>query len=477
MKIMVGGFYHETNTFNPFKTTVKDFVFVEGEEMLNRVAATEVFKKAGAEVIPSIYAFGLPSGIVEERTYKYYADKILDVLKRETVDGIWLHLHGAMFVQHIGSGELQLLKDIRKIVGDEIPISITLDLHANNAINLGNYVNIMRSYRSVPHVDQQETEEITAHLLLECIKERITIRPSLIRVPMIIGGEMALGAIEPMKSIFNKLEETEKTEGILTASFMLGCAWSDTENTAASVVVVPKSDKYYALSQDKAKMLAKYTFSKRKEFNFEAIALDPPEAISMALSSEQRPVFISDSGDNSTGGGVGINTVLLELWLRQKDLKGKKICLATINDARAYTECQKYDIGDRVNIDVGIGHDENSKSITLSGILKAKGDLLGYLGCTSDKVGGVATISIGNIEVSIANKGDSFITLEHFKAAGLDINEYDIICVKQGYLFSELRSISKLAILALTPGATYQLLDKLNYKHIPRPIFPLDICI
>src|SRR5690625_4504333 len=155
MKILVGCLYHETNTFNPFPTNTSDFVLHEGEEAAKRVASTEVFRNFGADVIPSIYATGLSSGIVKKETYRYFADKILDVLKENRdIDGMWFHLHGAMVVEEVGSGELALLKEIRELVGYEIPISLTLDIHANISEEMQMYVNIVRAYRTVPHVDQ-----------------------------------------------------------------------------------------------------------------------------------------------------------------------------------------------------------------------------------------------------------------------------------------------------------------------------------
>ena len=475
MKVVIGGFYHESNTFNPFPTTVDDFVFVEGEEMLDRVGSTEIFKSAGAEIVPTIYATALSSGILTEDTYRFYADKMLDVIRKEThIDGIWLHLHGSMTVQNIGSGELQLLKEIRHIVGNDIPISLTLDIHANNSVFIKDYANIIRSYRTVPHTDQRETERITAKHLVEMIENNQIVKPALVRLPMIIGGEQALGDTEPMVSIFNKLEQMEQMEGILTASFFIGFSWADTDVSAASVVVVPEADAYADLAQKQAEELGEFVYAKRHEFQFDALVLKPEEAVDKALLADVKPVFISDSGDNTTGGAVGINTVLLRMFLSRQDLKGKKVCIAAIFDEEAFDECAKCAIGQNVRVNVGINYDENSKSVLVEGVLKAKGALMGYLGSTSDKVGEVCTVSCGQVDVVIANRGDSFITINHFTAAGLTIYDYDIVVLKQGYLFAELSAISKLDILALTPGATYQLLEELPFKRISRTMFQLD---
>ena len=128
-----------------------------------------------------------------------------------------------------------------------------------------------------------------------------------------------------------------------------------------------------------------------------------------------------------------------------------------------------------MHVGLGIDYDEDSKPVEIRGVLKAKGDLMGYLGNTDDKVGDTCAIAVGNIDIVIANKGDSFITVNHFKSAGLELSDYDVIIVKQGYLFPELSERSKLDILALTPGATYQLIEKLNFHHVKRPVYPLDI--
>ena len=474
MKIVVGGFYHESNTFNPFLTDKDNFTLYEGEEMLDRVASTEIFKEAGATAIPTIHAFGLSSGVVTEETYRYFADKILHVLRNETdIDGIWLHLHGSMTVEGIGSAELQLLKEIREIVGGEIPISLALDPHGNNMAELIEHVNIIRSYRTVPHEDQSETEVITARLLLESIKGKTYTKPAFIRLPMLIGGETALGAVDPLKSIFNKLEEIEKLDGIATASFFIGFAWADTENSTPSVVVVPESDEYREIAKEKAKEIADYVYAKKDEFDFTVPALYPKDSIRTALDSKSKPVFITDSGDNTTGGATGIYTYLLDMFLKE-DLGDKKVCIAAVFDKEAFEECNKSNIGDQIQVNVGVNYDSYSKSIPIEGVLKTKGDLMGYLGATNDKAGEVCTISAGNIDLVVANSGESFITIGHFEAAGLDLSEYDIIVVKQGYLFAELSAIAELEILALTPGATYQILEELEFENIPRPAYPLD---
>ncbi|MDY0393451.1 M81 family metallopeptidase [Virgibacillus halophilus] len=243
--------------------------------------------------------------------------------KHKDIDGIWMHLHGSMVVEEIGSGELALLKEIRQHIGYEIPISLTLDIHGNLAEDLHEYVNIVYSYRTVPHVDQPEVERISAQLLVDAIAHQAKIRPSFKSLPMIIPGEKAVGASEPLRSIFNKLKELEQMEGIISANFFICHAWNDTENTRSSIFVVPESEAYKALADKVTEELAAFVYDRRHEFEFQAKVLEPVEAIQRALEGASKPVFISDSGDNSTAGAPGMSTLLLQM-LRDSDLKDKK---------------------------------------------------------------------------------------------------------------------------------------------------------
>ncbi|GAB3063898.1 M81 family metallopeptidase [Virgibacillus ainsalahensis] len=475
MKIITGCLYHETNTFNTFSTSVDDFVLVEGKEVENRLASTQVLKDNGAEIIPSIYATALSSGTVRKEAYRYFADKFLSVIKENRdIDGIWLHLHGSMVVEEIGSGELALLKEIREHIGHDIPISLTLDIHGNLADDFHKYVNIVYSYRTVPHVDQPEVERKSAQLLVDAIKNNAKIKPSFKALPMIIPGEKAVAASEPLRSILEKIKELEHMKGIISANFFICHAWNDTENTRSSIFVVPESEEYKALAEKVTEELANYVYDRRYEFEFNAMVLEPQEAIDRALNEQSKPVFISDSGDNSTAGAPGMSTLLLR-WFKERDLQDKKVLISAVYDAEAFHQLSSHEVGDQVTVKVGTNIDKDSAPVELEGTIKAKGDLLGYLNATNDKVGETCILSIGNLDVIISNSGESFITINHFTCAGVDVNDYDVIVVKQGYLFDELSAISKLDILAMTPGATYQWIENIDYQNIPRPIFPMEL--
>jgi len=473
MRIAVGYFYQESTTFNPFLMDRDAFTLLEGEAGKKRISASKVLEDSGVEVVPTIFASAISGGCVTEDAYRFFSDKILDVLEKEKVDGVWLHLHGSMEVVNVGSAEADLLRRIRKVIPPETPIALTVDLHANLHDDVPKLANIIRSYRTAPHVDQEECERVTAELLVDCIRRKAVVTPVFKRVLMITPGEKSTTNTEPIKSILAKVREYEKLDGIMQVNYLNGHAWTDRSNTSAAVLVVPETNEHRQLAQRVADELAEYAFSRRQDFVFHQLTLGPDEALDRALSEEGKPIFITDSGDNTTGGAPGINTLLLQKLVK-KDLNGKKVVVAAILDKETYGKLSSYEVGDRVAVDVGINYDSDSAPVRVEGMLKAKGELLGYYSSKNDVTGQVCTVSMGDIDVVVANGGDSFTTVNHFTRAGLNIDDYDIAIVKQGYLFAELTEIAKLHIMALTPGACNLIIEDMEFHNLLRPMYPLD---
>ena len=116
-KIIVAAFQCESNSKARLKPTKEDFEYFKGEDVFKKLVVKDVFESAGYKVVPSIYAVALPSGTVTEDIYFYYEEQIMRTVK-ENADavGVYIFFHGSMEVDNIGSGELYLLKEIRKTV-------------------------------------------------------------------------------------------------------------------------------------------------------------------------------------------------------------------------------------------------------------------------------------------------------------------------------------------------------------------------
>jgi microcystin degradation protein MlrC len=469
MRIVVGSLQHETNTLTPLLTKREDFEILHGQESLGRLAAVPLFEEAGATIIPTLYANTVPSGEVEKDTFCSFRDEMLDGIARAMpVDGIWLYLHGAMDVEDIGSGEAHLLAEIRKVTGYRVPIALALDLHANIARELIDHVNVICGYRTAPHTDQKEAQTRAAEALLQCIKEGILPRPVILFPPLVTPGDAMVTTIEPGTSLLKELEVTDAVEDIICASIFGGNPWVDRPNMGASVVVAAKRNRDVALKE--ARRLAQRFWDVRTAFRFEAETADPEEAIEMAMNSTEFPVFLSDSGDNTTGGAPGDNAHFLAL-LMEKGARG--VLFAGIADAPAFETCNAADVGDEITVTVGGTLDPaRSESVEVTGTVKVKSArIISWIG--GDGGPGVVLAANG-IDVLITKKRCSVISPEIMASAGVRPEDYRVIVVKLGYLFDELRKISRRAIIAFTEGATCEKLEKIEYHEIRRPLYPLD---
>lgn len=472
VKIVVGSLQHETNTFSPVKASWKDFDYVAGKEMLDKIAVTDLFLAEGVELIPTIYANAVPSGKLDKESYLKFLNEIVNSIPdTEEIDGIWLYLHGAMEAEEIGSGEVALLSAIRKKVGYKIPIAIALDFHANNSIDLAKYANIICGYKTAPHTDMEETQKKAAQLLLKCIREKLLPKPVIIPIPLMITGDMVITASEPMKRIIEETGNIERKPGILSASVFNGQNWVDAPNAGASVIVIPEKEENTELAYNEARRLAKMFWDARKEFKFQVDAFDPEEAVEEAIKAKEKLVFITDSGDNTTAGAAGDNAYLLKIILSKNT---ENTLVGGITDSRAVKICDSKKIGDKVELTLGAELDiQNSESVKITGIIKNKGNILGWYGEDGGKAI-VLTVEGKSIDIIVTQNRCALISPEIFKSIGVNIYDYKIIVVKLGYLYPRLAQVAEKAIFALTPGASCEAIEKLKFYNIGRDVYPIN---
>ena len=469
-KILVGSLRQETNSFSPVKTRISDFEVYKGKEMLNHIASTSVFQKAGFEIIPTLYAYATPSGKVDEDAYMSFKSYILDCIpKDEKIDGVWLYLHGAMNVENIGSGEGLLVSEIRKKVGQDVPIAVALDFHANNTELLIKSSNIIYGYRTVPHEDSDETQIRAAQILLECIDKAILPESVMVKPPLLLPGEMVITSAEPAKSLIKELEVAEKQEGVLCASIFSGMPWADISNAGASVVIV--GEKNCVAANEQAKRIAKLFWDARDKFKFEAEAAEPVVAVEKAANAAEDLVFISDSGDNVTAGAPGDSAYLLDILLQSNI---QKTLVAGITDSRLVRKLSNSHnvlTENRIKFKLGGELDKKNKSLELEGYVKTKGAVERKDDNSDTRF---AVVNIGGVDVIVTDKRVAFTSPEIIESTGIKISNYKIVVVKLGYLYPDLKKIAKRSIIALTPGSSSLVIESFKFKNIRRPIFPLD---
>ena len=252
------------------------------------------------------------------------------------------------------------------------------------------------------------------------------------------------------------LGEADAKDSILSASLFNGQPWIDSEFVGASIVLGSIPGETEAIEHG-AKM-ADYFSSHKEEFHFTVPALSPEHMLS-ELNAMQKPVFISDSGDNTTAGADGKSTFLLEKIL-QSDLKN--VLIAGLYNEDVYN--QFCDVPLNISMEFTIpAPDDYSHDLTLKGTLLKKGKILGFV---KEDAGEGILIRCGNCDIVFGNVRFSFTTPEHFKAMGIQPEQYNYIALKIGYLWPEVAEIASSTIFCFTPGTSTNDFSTLNYKHL-----------
>ena len=457
MKIIVASFQCESNSKAKLHPEKDDFEYFKGEEIFKKLAVKEIFEDAGFKVVPSIYAVALPSATVTKDVYFHFEKQIVKTVN-ENPDavGVFIWFHGSMEVEKIGSGELYLLKEIRKILSKSCLVAISLDAHANITDELCDYADVISGFKTVPHTDQVETQQRSARALVECLLNNVIPYSKMVRVPFLLKNDTLQTAYEPLKSLIRKTLDLEKREDIFTANLFLGHCWIDAKNTSASTVVTAMNEN---LALSVAKDLANKLWATRNDYKFLCEAELPEECVKRAVAGVEKRIFITDSGDNTTAGAEGENTEILELLIDKNP--DKKTCVAGITDFELVDGLWGRKDGEEVFVE------KFGRKFTL----KKHGEILGW---AKEIIGRSLTLSIGNIDVVFTEKRSAFIEKGNFDKAGVDLLEYRIVVVKLGYLFTELKPFASRELFALSSGASCVELERLNLKNIIRPMYPLD---
>jgi microcystin degradation protein MlrC len=461
LRIALGGIRHETNSFSPISTEYGDFSFRRDDQLL----APHQELPDDVTLVPTFVASAMPNGLVRRAAYHRLKTELLTELQAALpVDGIYLDLHGAMEVEEIGDAEGDLVQAVRRLVGPDVLISVSLDLHGNISPALVEYANIFTAFRTAPHRDYEETCQRALRLLIDALQHRLKPVSVLLKLPLLLAGESAVTDREPAKSLYAHLAQIDQVAGIMNASLLIGCAWTDSFYTSTSVIVTAERER--GLARQQAAIYARQVWEQRRAFNFGVETASVDEAIRRAMTAAERPVFISDSGDNVTAGAAGDIPLFVERLLA---LGAAEALVAGLADPQAVQQCAAAGRGATVTLSIGGKLDRlGGKPIQITG------EVVHLAADPHPSRPNVAAVRAAGVSILLASERRAFTERAAMAAAGIDPMQQKIVVVKQGYLFPDLADHAPRAIMALSPGATTLNLSELPYQKLPRPIFPLD---
>ncbi|GJL80992.1 MAG: microcystinase C [marine bacterium B5-7] len=321
-RVAVAGWQHETNTFAPVKADFNAFAEADewpplsfGDEMilatsgvhLPLTGALDVFNANNVEVVPIMWCSATPSAHVTTDAFERLCYELCSRIGAVfPLDGVYLDLHGAMVTEELEDGDGEIIKRVRDVVGEDVPISVSLDLHANVTDTMVRYADVIDIYRTYPHIDMGETGARAATHLLEMIHSGVRWDVAFRRTDFLIPLNWGCTLIEPAKGIYDVLARYCSAD-VPVISFACGFPLSDIKEAGPTIIAYGKAKAATHVAEDILALV------NDREGDFRGMVYAPDEAIAQALTNDGTgPVILADTQDNPGGGGPGDTTGLLK---------------------------------------------------------------------------------------------------------------------------------------------------------------------
>ena len=491
--VLTAEFLHESNTFKRGMTGLTAFASSElalGQAAidLRRAANTELggfLDVAGAkgwQLEHVISAHAEPGGPVSREAFEHIAGLICASARaqRASLSGILMALHGAMVTEFCEDGEGELLTRLRTIVGPDLPIAITLDLHANATPLMARLANIIVSYKTYPHIDMRARGEQAATLLQGAMEG--TTRPATLRAhrPMLDetnGGRSDTG---PMVALYARACEAEAEPGILAVSINAGFGDADIVDVGPSALVT--YDRANATAEPRARAIAEGIMDDIWANRFQAVNtyLTVDEAAAEARAHHaDAPLIIADYADNPGSGAYGDATNLLAALLSAGI---ENATFAPVIDPEAAAALTAAGQGATVTLPIGGKNDPTfgGGPLMLTGTVMtvSNGQLIGdgpMIGGLAFSFGPTAVFRVAGIDVLVTTERGQMLDQQQFKAFGIDPATKSVVALKSMQHFRAAFEPIAARIIVCDSGALSTPQAHLRpYKNVPRPIFPLD---
>ncbi|KAJ5606670.1 hypothetical protein N7510_009451 [Penicillium lagena] len=476
--IAIAGLACETSGFSPARTLAPAFHPRRDKEVVDKYNFIHPGTPLGeaADWRGALIGHALPGGIVTRDAFEELAAEIItrltEICNSTSLQGLWFDIHGAMCVEGLDDAEAELLRRVRRVIGKQVIVSASMDLHGNVSRQLAHLTDLITCYRMAPHEDAMDTKERACRNLVNLLTAggSLPARPlkAWVPIPILLPGEQTSTRLEPAKGLYALVPEVESMPGVLDAAIWVGYAWADEPRNHAVVMVTGwDTDAVNA----GARKLANYFWDSRERFEFVAPTGSLTQCIDTALNSMARPYFISDSGDNPTAGGAGDVTWSLSRVLERPEFQqssGPKVIYASIPGVQAIEKILEAGIGATVTVTAGAQVDNiHEGPISMTGLVYAikHGDRDAVV---------EAVLQVGSVYVIITKLRKPYHHEKDFTELDLQPRSADVVIVKIGYLEPELFNMATDWMLALTPGGVDQDLPRLGHQRISRPMWPFD---
>src|SRR6201985_1091304 len=469
-RIAVGGFLHETNTFAPTKATFADFqhgggwpAMTEGPDVLKVMRRinvglagfVDVAEANGWELIPTIACGASPSAHVTEDAFERIVKVMVDGIKAaKPLDAVYLDLHGAMVTEHLDDGEGEILSRVRKVIGKDLPLVVSLDLHANVTPQMVEHADALIAYRTYPHVDMADTGRTCAKHLALLLETKQRFAKSFRQLPFLIAISWQCTNDYPTKGIYEKLAALE-CDAVPTLSFAPGFPAADFRDCGPSVFAYGRTQADADAAADKIVAVIE-----GHENDFDGKIYAPDEGVLYAMDlakTAKRPIVIADTQDNSGAGGDSDTTGMLRAVVRNKAQRAAIGVLCAPESAKAAHAAGE---GATVTLALGgksgiAGDTPYKESFVVEKL--SDGNFLApgpFYGGRRMKMGPSVCLRIGDVRVVVASHKAQLADQAMYRYVGIEPTEQAILVNKSSVHFrADFEPIAEKLLICAAPGA------------------------
>src|ERR1700761_6992285 len=469
-RIAVGGFLHETNTFAPTKATYDDFVhgggwpaMALGDGVLKTMrninvglaGFVEQAEANGWELVPTISCAASPCAHVTKDAYERIAKVLVDGIKAaDPLDAVYLDLHGAMVAEHLDDGEGEILARVRKVIGKELPLVASLDLHANVTPEMVEHADALIAYRTYPHVDMAATGRACAEHLALLLKTGQRFAKAFRQLPFLIPISWQCTNDQPTKGIYQKLAALQ-SDAVPTLSFAPGFPAADFRDCCPSVFAYGRTQGDADAAADKIVAVIE-----GHEDDFDGRIYAPDEGVLCAMElakTAKKPIVIADTQDNSGAGGDSDTTGMLRALVRNK---AQRAAIGVLCDPESAKAAHAAGEGATVTLALGgksgIPGDAPYKETFVVEKL-SDGNFLApgpFYGGRLMKMGPSACLRIGDVRVVVASHKAQLADQAMDRYVGIEPTQQAILVNKSSVHFpADFEPIAGKLLICAAPGA------------------------
>jgi microcystin degradation protein MlrC len=468
-RIAVGGFLHETNTFAPTKATYADFVhgggwpaMAQGADVLRvrninvgLAGFIEAAEAKGWEMVPTISCGASPCAHVTEDAFERIAEVMVDAIAAAgQLDAVYLDLHGAMVTEHLDDGEGEILARVRKVIGYDLPLVVSLDLHANVTPQMVEHADALIAYRTYPHIDMADTGRAAAKHLALLLQSGQKFEKAFRQLPFLIPISWQCTNDEPCKGIYKKLASLQ-SDAIPTLSFAPGFPAADFPDCGPSVFAYGRTQKDAEAAADN---IAALVIGHENDFDGRIFSPDDGVRCAMELAkSARKPIVIADTQDNPGAGGDSDTTGMLRALVRNN---ATKAATGVIYDPESARLAHAAGEGATVTLALGgksgiPGDAPYQETFVVEKLSDGKFIAPGpYYGGRKMKMGPSACLRIGDVRVVVSSHKAQLADQAMYRYVGIEPTAQSILVNKSSVHFrADFEPIAEKLIICAAPGA------------------------